>query len=50
VLDLSLKREIESFASKNLPLIYKLIEKYGNKKTVIVFKDRAQADAYVAKI
>jgi adenylate kinase family enzyme len=50
VLDPSLKREIELFASKNLPLIYKLIEKYGNEKTVIVFKDRAQADAYVAKI
>ena len=47
VLDPCLKREIEEFPSKNLPAIYALIDKYQNGKTVVVFKSREQADAFL---
>ena len=43
----NLKREIEEFPSKNLPTIYALIDKYNAGKTVIVFKSREQADAFL---
>ena len=43
----NLKREIEEFPSKNLPAIYALIDKYNAGKTVIVFKSREQADAFL---
>ena len=46
-LDPCLKREIEAFPSKNLPAIYALIDKYQNDKTVVVFKSREQADAFL---
>ena len=48
-LDPRFKQEIENFPGKNLPDIYALIEKYqaqGNK-TVIIFKSREQADAFL---
>ena len=48
-LDPGFKQEIENFPGKNLPDIYTLIEKYreqGNK-TVIIFKSREQADAFL---
>lgn len=43
----NLKREIEEFGDKNLPTIYALIDKYNADKTVIVFKSREQADAFL---
>ena len=43
----NLKREIEVFPSKNLPTIYALINKYKNGKTVVIFKSREQADAFL---
>ena len=46
-LDPNLKREIEEFPSKNLPAIYALIDKYKDGKTVVVFKSREQADAFL---
>ena len=46
-LDPNLKREIESFPNKNLPAIYALIDKYQNGKTVVVFKSREQANAFL---
>ena len=45
-LDPKLKQEIEEFPSKNLPYIYELLEKY-NDKNIVVFKSRAEADAYL---
>lgn len=45
-LDPNLKREIEEFPSKNLPKIYKLIDKY-NDKSVVIFKSREQADVFL---
>ena len=42
-----LKREIEEFADKNLPTIYALIDKYKDGKTVVIFKSREQADAFL---
>ena len=46
-LDPKLKREIEEFGDKNLPTIYALIDKYNAGKTVVVFKSREQADAFL---
>ena len=46
-LDPGLKREIEEFGGKNLPAIYALIDKYKDGKTVVVFKSREQADAFL---
>ena len=46
-LDPNLKREIEEFSNKNLPAIYVLIDKYKDGKTVVVFKSREQADAFL---
>ena len=46
-LDPNFKREIEEFSNKNLPAIYALIDKYKHEKTVIIFKSREQADAFL---
>ena len=46
-LDPNLKREIEEFPSKNLSTIYALIDKYKDGKTVVIFKSREQADAFL---
>jgi adenylate kinase family enzyme len=46
-LDPNFKREIVEFPNKNLPTIYALIDKYRDKKTVVVFKSRKQADAFL---
>ena len=49
-LDPCLKRDIEGFSSQNLPKIYELIQKYGEGRTVVIFKSRAQADEYIKGI
>ena len=46
-LDPNLKREVEEFPNKNLPTIYALIDKYKDGKTVVIFKSREQADAFL---
>ena len=43
----NLKIEIEEFESKNLPVIYSLINKYRDEKTVIIFKSREAADTFL---
>ncbi len=47
-LDPKFKDQIESFAHKNIPLIYGLLEKYGDK-TVVIFKSREEADFYLER-
>lgn len=49
-LDPNLQREIEEFGTKNLPVIYALLEAYGEGKTVVVFKSRAEADAFLSEL
>ena len=46
-LDPGLKEEIEAFPSKNLPTIYALIDKYKDGRSVVIFKSREQADAFL---
>ena len=46
-LDPRFKKEIEDFPVKNLPAIYELIDKYKGGKTVVIFKSREQADAFL---
>ena len=46
-LDPNLKREIEEFPSKNLPVIYELLSQHAAEKQVIVFKSRERADEYL---
>ena len=45
-LDPRLKKEIEEFPKKNLPIIYSLLEKY-NGKNIIIFKSREEADIFL---
>ena len=46
-LDPWLKEEIESFKSKNLPMIYELLDKYKNGREIVIFKSREEADAFL---
>lgn len=48
-LDPQFKKEIEEFPSKNLPMLYALIDKYKDGKTVAVFKSREQADDFLCR-
>jgi len=47
-LDPKFKREIEDFPNKTLPIIYKLLDKYKDKK-IVIFKSRSQADEYILR-
>ena len=49
-LDPWLRDEIESFGEKQLPVIYELIEKYKDGKTVYTFKMREDADELLREI
>lgn len=49
-LDPHLKKEIEEFKDKHLPVIYALIDTYKDGKTVVVFKSREQADEFLARL
>ena len=46
-LDLAFKEQIENFPTKELPITYALLEKYKEGKTVVIFCNRAQADAFL---
>ena len=46
-LDQEFKEQIENFPIKELPITYALLEKYKHGKTVVIFHDRAQADAFL---
>jgi len=41
-----LKKQIEEFPIKNLPTIYKLLQKY-NDRNIVIFKSREQADTFL---
>ena len=45
-LDPEFEQQIKDFPGKDLPTVYTLIEKYNDKK-VIIFKSRAEADAFL---
>ena len=49
-LDPQLRREIEDFGSKNLPMIYSLIEKYKGEKRIVIFESRAEADSFLESL
>ena len=46
-LDPQLKAEIEAFPTKNLPQIYDLLDRYGEGKSIVIFKSREEADEYL---
>ena len=45
-LDPKLKKEIEEFPNKNLPVIYALLDKYCDKN-IIIFKSREQVNEFL---
>ena len=47
-LDPSLKKEVEEFRAKKLPDLYSLLEKYGEGRTVKVFKSRSEAEEFLS--
>ena len=46
-LDPNLKVEIERFAVENRPAILSLIDRYKGEKQIVIFKSRAEADAFL---
>lgn len=46
-LDPKFKSEIESFAAQNLPIIYNLLDKYGQNKKIVIFNLREEADNFL---
>ena len=46
-LDPSFVTKIEEFSSKNLPIIYSLIDKYKDEKNIVIFKSREEADEFI---
>ncbi|MBR2615158.1 MAG: adenylate kinase [Clostridia bacterium] len=46
-LDPKLERAIEEFPRKNLPSLYALIDRYRDGKTIVIFKSRERADAFL---
>ena len=49
-LDPSFKAQIEEFGTKNLPLIYSLIDKYKDDREIIIFKSRDEADRFLESL
>ena len=49
-LDPEFKAFIEKFPKDTLPYIYELLEKYKDRKQVVIFKSRKEADLYIEKI
>ena len=49
-LDLKLKEEIEAFPHKNMPMLYELLEKHQDGKRIVIFKSRAEADAFLRQM
>ena len=48
--DHNLETEIIEFKNKNLPIIYDLLQKYKSDKTIVIFKDRNEADTFIENI
>ena len=49
-LDPNLRREIEEFRSKHLPILYDLLRRYGEGRSVVIFKSRGEADEFIRSI
>ena len=49
-LDPEFKEQIENFPTKELPITYTLLEKHKEGKRVVIFHNRAQADAFLEEI
>ena len=49
-LDENFKQFIIKFSEENLPEIYKIIDKYKDKKNIIIFKNREEADLYLTSL
>ena len=49
-LDAEFKEFVLSFGEKNLPEIYRLIEKYREFKNIHVFRSRKEADSYLSSL
>ena len=49
-LDPAFEREILDFPKKNLPTIYKMLEKYKDGREIVIFKSRKEADKYILGI
>lgn len=47
--DLEFRQWIIDFERDQLPMIYELLEKFKNRKNIIVFKTRSEAAAYIEK-
>ena len=45
--DEEFRRYIEEFSDTQLPKIYRLLEQYGQDRTIKIFHSRAQADHYI---
>lgn len=50
VFDENFKQFIIDFPQKQLPHIYKLLEKYSENRNVIIFKSRKEADDYLKQM
>ena len=50
VFDEKFKQFIVDFPKKQLPQIYKLIEKYSKNRNVVIFKSRKDADYYLKQL
>ena len=48
-LDPEFQAQIEKFPTEELPTIYAMLEKYKDGKSVMIFRSRAQADAFLAE-
>ena len=49
-LDPNLRREIEEFRSKHLPILYDLLRRYGEGRSGVIFKSRGEADEFIRSI
>ena len=48
-LDARLETEIREFSEKNRPAILSLLDAYGEGREIVIFKSRAEADAFLAE-
>lgn len=48
--DAEFRRWIEAFPRAQLPQVYALLDRYGKGKTIVIFKERKCASAYLAAL
>ena len=49
-LDPKLKQEVEAFRAQHIPTIYALLGQYREGKQIVIFKSRAEADAFIERL